>query len=233
LAWLRIGPKAPGFKLLDSTVNRSSEEERQWEQPAGEEMPKRTNEFQRLVGYIYSQIVPAGGRVTECAFLQETGGGAQREVDILVEHKVAGHDLKIAVECRDQGRDQSVEWIDSLIGKYSRLKVNQVVAVSASGFSTEAKRKAADHNIDVITANEALTTDWVKRIEAWKMMTHSFTLMRVVSLDAAGNELTHTEISRDGKEIKHRDKTSEYFYNAVQPYFMKEMSAGGAMAESW
>jgi hypothetical protein len=33
-------------------------------------MPKRTNEFQQIVAYIYSQIVPAGGRVTESAFLQ-------------------------------------------------------------------------------------------------------------------------------------------------------------------
>jgi hypothetical protein len=189
-------------------------------------MPRRTNEYQRLIAYIYAQIAPAGGRVTEAALLQEPGGGAQREIDILIEYKIAGHDLKIAVECRRHGRGQSVEWIDSLIGKYSRLKVvNQIVAVSASRFSNEAKRKSAHHNIDLITTNEALTADWVKRIEAWKIMTHSFTLMRIVSLDAAGNELTHTEISRDGKEVKHRDETSEYFYNVVQPYFNKEISA--------
>jgi hypothetical protein len=192
----------------------------------GIEMPKRTNEYQRLVAYIYEQIAPAGGRVTESALLQEPGGGVQREVDILIEHEVAGHDLKIAVECRRHGRGQSVEWIDSLIGKYSRLRViNQIVAVSASPFSNEAKRKAAADNIDLITTNEALTADWIKRIEAWKVMTHSFTLMRIVSLDAAGNELTHTEISQDGKEIKHRDEISKDFYDAVQPYFMREMSA--------
>jgi hypothetical protein len=59
-----------------------------------------------------------------------------------------------------------VEWIDSLIGKYSRLKVNQIVVVSSSGFSAEAKRKAAENNIDLITVNVALTTDWIKRIES-------------------------------------------------------------------
>jgi hypothetical protein len=114
-------------------------------------MPKRTNEFQQIVAYIYSQIVPAGGCVTESAFLQEDGTGDPREIDVLIEHNVAGHAIKIAVECRDHGRDQNVQWIDSLIGKYSRLRVNQIVAVSSSPFSDAGKKKAAEHNIDAIT----------------------------------------------------------------------------------
>jgi hypothetical protein len=32
-------------------------------------MPKRTNEFQQLVAYIYSKITPMGGQVTESAEL--------------------------------------------------------------------------------------------------------------------------------------------------------------------
>ena len=41
----------------------------------------------------------------------------------------------------------TVEWIDELIGKYSRLHVNKVVAVSSSAFSAEAERKAHAHKI--------------------------------------------------------------------------------------
>jgi hypothetical protein len=114
-------------------------------------MPKRTNEFQQIVAYIYSQIAPAGGRVTESAFLRENGTGTEREVDVLIEHSIAGHDIKIAVECRDHARDQNMGWIDSLIGKSFRLKVNQIVAVSSSPFSDSAKTKAAEHNIEAIT----------------------------------------------------------------------------------
>lgn len=187
-------------------------------------MPKRTNQFQKIVKYIYSQIVPGGGRVTESAMLEESAGGPKREVDVLIECTVAGYDLKIAVECREHGRHQTLEWIDSLIGKYSRLHVNQIVAVSASPFSEAAKLKAAEHHIDLITANEALTTDWEKRIESWKIMTHSFTLMRIVSVDAGGNEITRTDITADGKEATHRDQRSEYLYNLVQPFFMQNLS---------
>jgi hypothetical protein len=67
-------------------------------------MPIRTNEFQQIVKYIYSQIVPAGGRVVESALVYEGDGGTQREIDILIEHSIAGHNLKIAVECRDRYR---------------------------------------------------------------------------------------------------------------------------------
>jgi hypothetical protein len=202
-------------------------------------MPKRTNEFQQMVTSIYSQIVPAGGRVTESAFLRENGTGAEREVDVLIEHNVAGHDIKIAVECRDHGRDQNLAWIDGLIGKYSRLKVNQIIAVSSSPFSDSAKTKAADHNIEAITVNEALTTDWVNRIQRWKGMTHSFTLMAITTFDVNGKELTFSEVTADGSKATHRDQDSEYMYNAAQPYFMQQLSANiskaleAKIAERW
>jgi hypothetical protein len=203
-------------------------------------MPKRTNEFQQIVGYIYSQIAPAGGRVTESAFLPEDGNlGEPREVDVLIEYNLAGHDIKVAVECRDHTRDQNVQWIDSLIGKYSRLRVNQIVAVSSSPFSASAKSKAAAHNIDAITVNEALTTDWVSRIERWKVMTHSFTLMRITTLDANGHELTFSEVTPDGSNATHRDQISEYMFNVLQPFFMKNLSASvgkaleAKIAENW
>jgi hypothetical protein len=188
-------------------------------------MPKRTNVFQQIVAYIYSQIIPAGGKVTESAFLREDEIGEPREIDVLIEHNIAGHDIKIAVECRDYTRDQNVQWIDSLIGKYSRLKANQIVAVSSSAFSDSAKTKAAKHNIDAITVNEALTANWVSRIEKWKCMTQSFTLMRIVTLDANGKELTYSEVSADGVTTTHRHQDSGYMYNALLPFFMQRLSA--------
>ena len=55
--------------------------------------------------------------------------------------------LKVARLCRNRSCDGTVEWIDALIGKYSRLHVNKVVAVSSSAFSAEAERKAHAHKI--------------------------------------------------------------------------------------
>jgi hypothetical protein len=84
----------------------------------GKTMPKRTNEFQQLVAYIYSKISPIGATVTESAELPD-GSGAKREIDVLIEHKIADIEIKIAVECRDRSRYETLEWIDSLLIKWS------------------------------------------------------------------------------------------------------------------
>jgi hypothetical protein len=201
-------------------------------------MPKRTNEFQRLIKHIYSQVASAGVSVTESGILREADG-AQREVDVLIENKVAGHDIKIAVECRDHARDQTLEWIDGLIGKYSRLKANQVVAVSSTGFSDAAKSKAAQHNIELITINEALTTDWRERIERLKFMTHSLTLMKVTVFDASGKAIAHTDISEDGKVTEHQGQMTEQLYENIRAEFMNRFGPPLAaqitamIAENW
>jgi hypothetical protein len=209
-------------------------------------MPKRTNEFQQLVAYIYSKVTPIGGKVTESAELAEDGSSVEREIDILIEHKVAGIELKLAVECRDRARDETVEWIDALIGKYSRLKVNKVVAVSSSGFSGEAERKAAAHGIDTITAEEAARVDWAARVAAefFTVMTHSFMLLQMGAFSKDGTEISFSKIDPDNPEIKpenirHKDSISEKLFPVFYAYFVqhvrdkadREMTA--KIAENW
>jgi hypothetical protein len=202
-------------------------------------MPKRTNRFQRIVKYIYAQVTPAGGKVTESAMLPETGTGTLREIDILIEHSIAGHKVQIAVECRARGRVETIEWIDSLIGKYSRMNVNHVVAIAQTRFASAAKEKARQHNIELITINEALTADWRTSIERWRGMTHSFTLMRITALDANGTVLTESEITPDGRTATHRDALSENLYPVAKQFFMDRLGAqiGTALeakiAERW
>jgi hypothetical protein len=125
-------------------------------------MPKRTNDFQELITSVYKQIVPDGGKVTESGMVYDKDADTLREVDILVEYRYAHHNFKIAIECRDRSRKDSVEWIDSLIGKAKALSVNKVVAVSKEGFTEPAKKKATVNDIDTLTLEEAIDTDWDK-----------------------------------------------------------------------
>jgi hypothetical protein len=166
-------------------------------------MPKRTNEFQNLVEYIYSRVTPIGGKVTECAELVEDGSSTKREIDILIEYKIAGIELKIAVECRDRSRDETVEWIDALVGKYSRLRVNKIVAVSSSGFSGEAERKAHAHNIDTITAEEAARVDWAARVahEFYTVINYSFLLLWIGAFSKDGTEISSSKMDPDNQEV--------------------------------
>lgn len=123
-------------------------------------MPKRTNDFQGLVTQIYKSIVPEGGRVTESGMVYDADAKILREVDILVEYKYAGHEFSFIVECRDRSRKETVEWIDSLVGKTKSLKVNKVVAVSSKGFAETAINKAKENGIETLTLEAAKDTNW-------------------------------------------------------------------------
>lgn len=123
-------------------------------------MPKRSNEFQALIKSIYAAMSNVeGGSVTESAMLYEPNE-KPREVDILIEREMYGHKLKIAIECRDRSRKDDIEWIDGLIGKYKNLKIDRIVAVSKSGFSSPAIDKARENRIDIRTYEKLLETDW-------------------------------------------------------------------------
>lgn len=123
-------------------------------------MPQRTNDFQKLIHDVYKQLSPEGAKVTESAMIPERNNSTEVEVDILIEHEIAGHIFRLAIECRDRGRKADKPWINDLIGKYKDLEVNKIVAVSSSGFSKSAIEKAKANNIETLTLEEALDHQW-------------------------------------------------------------------------
>lgn len=123
-------------------------------------MPKRTNAFQQLIVRIYEQMSLPGDMVKESAMIKERGSNVQREVDILLQRRIFGTVLRIAVECRGRKDKDDIEWIDGLIGKYRDLDIHKLIAVSRSGFTPAAKEKAAANRIDTLTLNQALATNW-------------------------------------------------------------------------
>lgn len=114
-------------------------------------MPKRSNDFQRLIAAIEGQLAPLGAVVTESKLIKEKSSDTEREIDIAIESNVGPHRVLIAVECRDQRRRADLEWIDGLIGKYRDLPVGKIVAVSRSGFTKTAIKKAKEVNISTVT----------------------------------------------------------------------------------
>lgn len=111
---------------------------------------------------------PLGGSVAESVELFERQSGVKREVDILAEVPAYGSHVRIAVEVRSRSRTDDVRWIDELEGKYRDLDVDKVVAVSASGFSEAARKKALAVNIQILTASGGERAWLASRVpEAW------------------------------------------------------------------
>lgn len=129
-------------------------------------MPKRSNQFQRVVTYIADKLAPSGASVRESVELPERGlTGVVREVDTLIEVEVGITLVRVAVESRDRTRKDIVAWIDELIGKYKNLAVDRILAVSSSGFSAAAKAKAALNGIELLTPEEVEGIDWPARFQ--------------------------------------------------------------------
>lgn len=187
-------------------------------------MPKRTNDFQRLITFIYDRISTEGGKVTESEMVFDKEAKIMREVDILVSQDVAGHEIRLAVECRDRSRAESVEWIDALIGKTQSLDVHKVVAVSSEGFSPSAKEKAAAHGIDAFTLEEANEKDWGTYFIKPGIVVISneyYTLKKVFYYFKNGFEDTEnlgllSKIYQDGKQVGTiKDYLEKYFLDIL------------------
>lgn len=120
-------------------------------------MPQRTNSFQDFITSIYRASEHAeDASITPSAMVHDPDIEQDREIDILIEKKSATATFHIAIECRSHRRVQNVEWIDSLVGKYANNEVpTKLVAVSKSGFSKSALKKASAHGIEALTLEEA------------------------------------------------------------------------------
>ncbi len=124
-------------------------------------MPKRSNDFQRLIVAIERQLAPLGAVVTESKLIKEKSSDTEREIDIAIESALGQHSVLIAIECRDRKRPADLEWIDGLIGKYRDLPVEKVVAVSRSGFTKSAVKKAKEVNISTVTLEVAIDAELI------------------------------------------------------------------------
>lgn len=129
-------------------------------------MPKRTNEFQKLVKMVQHSLSGDNVRITESA-MESVEGLGFREIDILIEGEIGVHHIKIAVEAKDHRRKIDVTVVESIISKYYGVKsipVNKVILVSSRGFTSGAIQKAKSANIKLMIIEKALDYNWKKQI---------------------------------------------------------------------
>ncbi|QDT71402.1 hypothetical protein [Lacipirellula limnantheis] len=126
-------------------------------------MPKRTNDFQKLVRLIQQAFAPKGATVTESAMEPVPGFKNPREIDILVQTQVGPYRIRIAVEATDSGRKLDHATLGKIYSKYfgdGSVKVNKVVIVTREGFTEDAVARAKLNDIERLTLKEALKKNW-------------------------------------------------------------------------
>jgi hypothetical protein len=123
-------------------------------------MPKRSNDFQKLIFLIEQNLAQQNATVRESVLLRDHRTGEQRELDILIETLSGVHPFTIAIECIDHSRPASVTWVEQIRQKHEDVPVNKTILVSRSGFSKAARLKAALFDMETISLQEALSADW-------------------------------------------------------------------------
>jgi hypothetical protein len=123
-------------------------------------MPKRTNEFQRLILSINNHFASKSAKVTESAMLFDPTTEQDREIDILIEDEIGGYKLSIGVECTTVKRPLSVGQLDGLLAKHKDCGINKSVIVSKSGFASTTIKKAKKLGVEVISYEAASEKDW-------------------------------------------------------------------------
>lgn len=125
-------------------------------------MPKRSNEFQRLVAML-TMLKSGGATVHESVEVMEIASQERREVDVIAFGNVAGHQSAVFIECRDWKRPQNVQWVEQARTKFDDLGANVKILVSSSGFTKTALAKAARYGIKTITTGE-VTPEFVGKV---------------------------------------------------------------------
>lgn len=130
-------------------------------------MPKRSNEFQRLVALLEAQLAGSNAIIEESKLFTDIDG-EQREVDIVVSAQVGQRRIVVGIECRDRSdprRKADKTWMEQIAGKLEDLpEIHRKVAVSSNGFSKGALKKAARNGIETLTLGEAEEVDWLHSV---------------------------------------------------------------------
>lgn len=122
-------------------------------------MPKRSNQFQRLVALIHGRLQKEWS-VSESFLMTDLLTGEKREVDVVATLSVGQHELYLSIECRDHERVADVTWVESMAKKHEALPTSKLVLWSRSGFTKAARTKAKLLKIDVVSQAEATKLDW-------------------------------------------------------------------------
>jgi hypothetical protein len=75
-------------------------------------------------------------------FVPDVDTGTKREVDITVRQKKGNSEIFIAIECRDRGSVQDIQWVEQLITKKESIQADALIAVTSSDFTSPAQVKA-------------------------------------------------------------------------------------------
>jgi hypothetical protein len=88
-----------------------------------------------------------------------------RQIDVLLRIKTGAYEFIVIIECRDRSAVEDVIWIEQLAAKGKAVHASKTVAVSSSGFTKNAIKKARKNGIILRKIDDTIIADlaeWFK-----------------------------------------------------------------------
>jgi hypothetical protein len=135
-------------------------------------MAKTGKELENLVSIIEKACSPLGFEIKNRKRIFDESGNQIAELDIEISGKFGTTEIIWLIECRDRPSDGAapVDWIEQLVGRRDRLKLDKVTAVSTTGFSPGAISFAATKGIELRSVREIQKGDISDWFQVEKMV---------------------------------------------------------------
>lgn len=184
-------------------------------------MPKRTNEYQKLVLAINQHLASSDAKVTESKMLYDPISEQDREIDILIEDNSGPYTFRIGIECTAKSRPIGVPALEQLISKHKNVGIHKTVIVSKSGFAVSAQKFAKKNQIDAISFGQALSQSWpsfLDKVKDVQLVLHSTTIddigFNVTFLESA-DKVEYSLESTVLTETKDKVLISNFVYDLI------------------
>lgn len=122
-------------------------------------MTKSSVQLEQLVQKIQKQLAPQA-EVLHNVKLPGRSSNEDRQIDVLVREKVGQYDINIIIECKDHKRPIDVKGVEEFAGLLNDVGAQKGVLVCPKGFSSTAKTRAADLQIDLYSPFDTDVHKW-------------------------------------------------------------------------
>lgn len=116
---------------------------------ASEGQDPEWREFERLVARIEADADPGNVTVTSPDRIRCKITGQLREVDASIRTRIGSAEVLLTIECRRRTAIQDVTWIEQLAAKKKAIGADRTIAVSASGFTDNARKVAEQSGVSL------------------------------------------------------------------------------------
>lgn len=125
-------------------------------------MTTEWREFEKAIARIEKALAPSEASITSPDRLPDKVTGELREVDASIRYRLGTSEVLITIECRHRSGIENVRWIEQLAEKQRSIRASITIAVSSSGFTAPAIKKAEMLGIQLRTLSDATTDDFIR-----------------------------------------------------------------------